>query len=242
MPTVAEVFERNRSLFGRVPSVSNNYVCRFCLGPVSGYAQCYDCYELFINSNSPASLRRRVVPITACINPSPWFYRLYTYKRFRPEYCQILGALAWTYLENHRGRITDLLGGEPSITTIVPSTRGDSYEEQRFREALCMVPPLAEELTQALRHVDDTEVPHREYAPDAFTSGPADVEGHRVLLLEDTWITGATAMSAAGALLRDGARSVAILPLARSSQEDCDETYQEAMAREYDPSEWPRGT
>lgn len=178
--------------------------------------------------------------MTTCISPSPWFYRLYTYKRFRPEYCKILGGLTWAYLENHRDEIAELLGEEPSVTTIVPSTRGDSYAEQRFREALCMVPPMREELTQALRHVEGTEVPHREYNPDAFAPGPTNVEGEVVLLLEDTWITGATAVSAAGALFREGARSVAILPLARSSREDCDETYREAMDREYNLGHWPR--
>lgn len=55
----------------------------------------------------------------------------------------------------------------------------------------------------------------RDYYPTCFDPGPGEVEGQRVLLIEDSWVTGATAVSAAGALLGRGAESVVILSLAR---------------------------
>lgn len=39
--------------------------------------------------------------------------------------------------------------------------------------------------------------------------------GKRVLLVEDAWVTGATAVSAAGSLVEAGAAEVLVLPIAR---------------------------
>ncbi len=56
----------------------------------------------------------------------------------------------------------------------------------------------------------------RELDPDRFLAAP--VPGGRILLLDDTWTTGASAQSAAMALRRAGARSVATVVLGPSHQ------------------------
>lgn len=65
----------------------------------------------------------------------------------------------------------------------------------------------------------------------------------RVLLLEDVWVTGSTPISAAAALLREGAAAVAGVPLARVVDSVFwreSHPYREAMARPYDLDTWPR--
>jgi adenine/guanine phosphoribosyltransferase-like PRPP-binding protein len=53
----------------------------------------------------------------------------------------------------------------------------------------------------------------RELDPDRFLAEP--VPGGRILLLDDTWTTGASAQSAAMALRRAGASSIATVVLGR---------------------------
>ena len=72
------------------------------------------------------------------------------------------------------------------------------------------------EYVYQLMHASTTG-PHRKtYNSSAFSAGTTSVVGERVLLMEDTWVTGATAISAAGALLREGASGVMVMPIARA--------------------------
>ncbi len=243
MPTVQEVFEAHRALYRSVPSAAEEYVCNQCLGPVSGFPQCYACHLVF--GWAPPELDEHVVPMTSALSPSPWYTWLLTYKQGHPEYGSALAALAYVYLETNVGPLAELLGGQPTVLSIVPSKKpGVTFAHQPFRQALALVPPLGVRLRHTLAHVLGQEVGRREYNPAAFGPGPASVDGERVILLDDTWVTGATAVSAAGALLREGAASVVIVPLARMVDSEFwskDDPYRQAMnAAPYDPAAWPR--
>jgi len=243
VPSVQEVFAANRGLYSPVPPADEEYVCKLCLGPVSGFPQCYACYVVF--GWAPPELQERVVPMTSVLSPSPWYTWLLTYKQGHPEYGGALAALAYTYLDKNAGPLAELLGGPPSILSPVPSKKpGFTFPHQPFRQTLALVPPLAKQLRHTLTHIAGQSIGRREYNPAAFAPGPVSVEGERVVLLDDTWVTGATAVSAAGALLRDGATSVAILPLARMVDSEFwpkDHPYRQAMnVGPYDPAAWPR--
>ena len=93
--------------------------------------------------------------------------------------------------------------------------------------------PLGLQLRQLLHHSGEL-VERFTYTPAAFE--PDDrVRGERVLLIEDTWVTGATVISAAGALLEHGAESVAVPPIARHLNKAFwrRHDYVDAMRREY---------
>jgi hypoxanthine-guanine phosphoribosyltransferase len=81
------------------------------------------------------------------------------------------------------------------------------------------------------------------YEPGIFDT-VEDVDGDRVLLVEDTWISGATALSAAGNLLEAGANSVVIVPLAREMKlayhRDLSPEYISYLDGLYDVKSWPR--
>jgi hypothetical protein len=62
-------------------------------------------------------------------------------------------------------------------------------------------------------------------------------------LLEDLWVSGAKAVSAAGAALDAGAEAVAILPLCREYRfpsQFTPEEYAAEAAKKFDIASWPR--
>lgn len=109
-----------------------------------------------------------------------------------------------------------MAGGAIDIVTPVPSKRGRAFADQPLQQALAVVRPIQARLADTLHFVPAEGVDlRRNYYPDCFDVGPHVVDGARVLLVEDSWVTGATALSAAGALLGRGAESVVVLSLAR---------------------------
>lgn len=245
MLTSREIFETKRTLFKPVAPEGLPSVCYLCLGAVdSTYMQCYNCRKLFHESRCPSSMERRVVPMTVALNPSAWFWALQTYKAaMYREHASTLGALAYRWLSEHEHRLTSLLGGEADYVTVVPSKKGTTtYETQPLRRALSIVAPLAQRMRQALRCVAPMAERLREYRPEIFAP-TLYVNGHRIILVEDTWITGATALSAAGSLLEAGAASVVITPIARDMKPTFhgkDHPYLTYIDHDYDIEAWPR--
>lgn len=242
-PTAAEVFDASRQLFGTVPAAATaGWVCAQCLGPAhEGFHWCMGCDRLFAGGGAPRRLGATVVPMTTALNPGAWYSRLITYKKGCPEHLRLLGALASTYLERHRAAIATLLGGPPDLLTVVPSKRGVEYARQPLREAISHFGPPPFPLRQTLRHLEGG---HRhQYTPEIFAPAGASLAEQRIVLVEDTWVTGATALSAAGALLAHGAAAVCVLPLARCIDPSFwgeSHPYRAAMRHAYDIALWPR--
>lgn len=81
----------------------------------------------------------------------------------------------------------------------------------------------------------------RSYQPEVFRVG--GVDGDRIMLVEDTWITGGTALSAAGALLAAGAESVVVTPIAREVNREFrtgQHRYLDYLSGAYDITHWPK--
>jgi predicted amidophosphoribosyltransferase len=241
------VFEQNAHFLRPVPQESLSNVCYLCLGAAGAdYQQCADCWKIFHAEGScPASLRRMVVPMTVAMNPGPWYSILQTYKKgqFR-ENADVVASIAYEWLKRHRSHVAAMLGGSIEVITIVPSKRGYSYVAQPFRRALVKLGAFERRLTETLRCDHPERYDRMKYAPAIFTVVDASkIRGRRVLLLEDTWISGATAVSAAGALLDAGAKTVAITPLAREISpafHAANTTYLAYLKRSYSIDVWPR--
>jgi len=233
--------------FWQVPHEDDPNVCRLCLGAVSGtFAQCFNCNELLRRSTAPASLRGRVVPMSIARNPGGWYSILQSYKTGAwREYAPVVASLAYEWLTAHAHRLSDLLGGAADLLTIVPSKKaGVTFETQRLRFALGIVKPLEERLVRTLECVNPAAYRRARYTPEMFRATPSVVAGKRIVVIEDTWITGATAISAAGALLEAGAHSVVVTPIARDFRvhfHSEDHPYLARIARAYDVAFWPRG-
>jgi hypothetical protein len=183
--------------------------------------------------------------MSVALNPGKWYSWLLTYKEFHPERGDAIVALAYEYAHVHSVSVASLLGGAPSRWTIVPSKRGHTFASQPFRRTLSRVGVLADRLSETLRLRPGQRIDRKEYKPQAFDC-VSPVAGQRVVLLEDTWVTGATAVSAAGALLQAGAATVSIMPVARMVEKSFwaeDHPYLVNMIRPYDPWDrtlWPR--
>lgn len=226
--------------FGSIPSDKHDFVCGLCLGPVSTYRQCSSCHEIFHTGRAPLALRNQVLPMTSALNPSRWYSALVQYKGgFHPELGLVLASVAHHFLQSRASMVRAALGGEIDVITPVPSKRtGVTFDNQPLRLALGRVESIEAKLRHTLVHDTTVALARRTYAPRAFTSGPNPVDGKRVLLIEDSWASGATAVSAAGALLDAGATSVLIAPIARiipSGYWPDDHPYRAAMTNRWDP-------
>lgn len=243
--TTRDYLNRYRQYLWQVPAEGQSNVCRLCLGAVSGtYDQCFNCNELLRRGSAPRSLQGRVVPMSIVRNPGTWYTILQSYKKGAwREYAPVIASVAYEWLNAHTTQIENLLGGSIDLLTVVPSkTLGLMYETQLLRLALSLVRPIADQMVPTLECVDRDAYGRTKYAPEMFAFLPA-ATGKRIVLIEDTWITGATAVSAAGALLAGGAESVVITPIARDFRVQFhgdDHPYLALSDIDYDVSVWPR--
>ena len=179
--------------------------------------------------------------MSVVLDPSLWYSILWTYKRLQfKDYAPIIAALSWAFIHTFSEEISQSLGGEPDVWTFVPSTReGVTFENNRLRAALGLVEGMRARLSNTLTYVSGESLAHNTYNPTGYVAGPNSVQGSRVVLIEDTWISGSRAVSAAGALYREGAESVLVLPIARKIDRTCHPDYLEASSASFQ-LRWPR--
>ncbi len=157
----------------------------------------------------------------------------------------MLAALMTRHFGAHEDKFRELLGGPVSQIAVVPSTRGRLFAAHPLARAVARSVPLSERLADVLAHVEGATIARQEYKPSIFNVDSRAVRGERIALIEDLWVSGSKAVSAAGALLDAGAESVLILPVAREirpSSPFCgeDHPYLEAMRTPYVVEAWPR--
>ncbi len=158
-----------------------------------------------------------VLPVTYALKGSQHAARLWQYKSIQhgtlapaasPAGIQLL-ALLLLFLRDHGQCAWRAVGWTgPTHLAVVPSGRGrPGPHPLRALIAPYLLRPWAELSAEP----DDQRV--RELDPDRFQAGP--VPGARVLLIDDTWTTGASAQSAAMALRRAGAGGVVTVVIGR---------------------------
>jgi hypothetical protein len=203
-------------------------VCGICRGPAAaGHAVCFSCRLVARRLRLPSA---PVVPARLCPLPSPLYTVLLGYKESpvaeaRLRFGTIVRALLRGFLLGDGGRLEGAVGGPIDVVALVPSTHRPGLAP------LALVGGLADDVGGALpaarwapallRRAEQPggSPPVAHMRPDAaaFTVPPSEraaLRGARVLLLDDTYVSGARAQSAAGALQRAGARTV-IGPLGR---------------------------
>lgn len=244
MSTREAIFESARGLFGSVPTDRSIPVCDLCRGPVNPtFALCIGCERLLRSGPVPESLRSVIVPMTTAIDPSPWYSRLIAYKRGVRGHWPVIAALVETFLSVNRIRLRRISNGPPNELTAVPSKRGVDFRHQALVGVLRRSARLGSSVGHLLTFRSDASLGRSQYDPSVFEPGPRSVVDRRVVLIEDTWVTGATCLSAAGALLEYGARSVVVMPIGRCINESfwraTAPEYLDAIERSYEPV-WPR--
>jgi hypothetical protein len=201
-------------------------VCAVCCGPAPApHALCFACRAVAARLGLPLA---PVLPVRLCPLPGPLYRVLMGYKESpvdeaRRRFAPVVADLLVSFLAGHGSCAAAAAGGPIDHVLVVPSTaRPDG-------------PPLAgltglEDGVRAwgagarwsprlLQRVPGVPVGHMRPDAAAFAAGPGTPPGAlhatRALLLDDTYVSGARAQSAAAALRRAGARQVVIVPVGR---------------------------
>lgn len=146
---------------------------------------------------------RSIVPISLYQVPSQLWHVLRKYKDGSGPgaalFAMQVAAMIARFTEHHFECISASLGGAPDLVTSVPSTRSEPRPGQHpIQAAVLRVAKLAP-LHEALLVRGSAAVGHRQANEQAFAV-TRPLAGERILLIDDTYTSGARVQSAASAL------------------------------------------
>jgi predicted amidophosphoribosyltransferase len=187
-------------------------VCQTCFTFTRGYARCYAC------SRTEQSIDV-MAPISYSVAREQLHHVLAAYKRLDGEIARQLSvqlaAVLWRYLAEHEACLADAAGVESfDLVATVPSSDGARDDAHPLRWIVGEVVGPTRGRHERLLRRSQLEVGARAFSRDKFTATRA-LEGHSVLLIDDTWTTGGNAQSAAGALKGVGAGRIALVVIGR---------------------------
>lgn len=206
-----------------VPRVAPG-VCRICHGaPRAGYAECLSCHRTTSQVSNPASL---VVPISLYVIPSQlhtilWGYKNTVDEAVRRRQVVQVAAIVGRFLHRHRRCIVGVVGRDFDVITVVPSSRGRAGAHP-LEQAIGLLPSPASALAPLLEPGAEPIGEERRASDHAFEP-LGSATGRSVLLVDDTFTTGARVQSAASALHGGGAHVVAALVVGRVMRPDFSE-------------------
>jgi microcompartment protein CcmK/EutM len=187
-------------------------VCSFCFNLTRGFERCYSCArgELALAA---------VVPISYSVGGEQLHHALMGYKRLNGEIARRLtvelAAILWRFLALHEQCVA-AAAGVPAfeLVTTVPSGAREHDDRHPLRHIVGdLVGPTRWRYRRLLRR-SPLPVGRREVSAHQFEP-LRRLRGERVLLIDDTWTTGASARSAAVALDGAGAGLVAAVVIGR---------------------------
>jgi len=188
-------------------------VCVVCRAPSRrGHQHCFHC-GLHTDS-APGLLADAVAPVAYAPKGGRLATDLWRYKSAEPGAAAArtaLRAMLLVFLHDHGEQVWQRAGvAAPTHVCVVPSGRGrpGAHPLQALVQACLTLPWLA------LHSQPGADSLARTLDPGRFRAA-RPLLGAAVLLLDDTWVTGASVQSAAAALKRAGARSVAAVVLGR---------------------------
>ncbi len=211
-------------------------VCEICFNLTHGYARCYACShgETWLDA---------VAPISYSIAREQLHHVLASYKRLHGEPARRLSAelaaILWRYLSAHEGCVARAANaGRFQLVGTVPSSAPERDEDHPLRHIVGgLVAPTRDRYERLLER-SDADVPPRTFARNKFRARRA-LNGEAVLLIDDTWTTGASAQSAAAALKTVGAGAVAAVVIGRHLNREWHEN-DERLRRLTRPFDWTR--
>jgi hypothetical protein len=187
-------------------------VCGTCFNFTAGYEHCYACAH-------GRPVLDAVTPISYSVAREQLHHALASYKRLDGDVARrlgaILAAILWRFLAEHEQCVAHAAGAERfELVTTVPSGDRARDEHHPLRWIVGeLVGPTRERHQRLLRRTT-AEIPHRAFNPDKFVA-TRHLENSAVLLIDDTWTTGASAHSAAAALKTAGAGPVGAVVIGR---------------------------
>jgi predicted amidophosphoribosyltransferase len=192
-------------------------VCDTCFNLTRGYERCYACVH---------GLRwlDAMAPISYSIGGEQLHYALASYKRLTGpmarRFTVELAAVLWRFLTAHEGCIaTQAKTDHFPVVATVPSSDPERDEHHPLRVIVGELAAPTRDRHQRLLKRTAAATPGRGFHHDKYEAiRPLDQEP--VLLIDDTWTTGANAQSAAAALKAAGAGPVAAVVVGRHLNRD----------------------
>jgi phosphoribosylpyrophosphate synthetase len=190
--------------------------CRTCRGPAgAGFARCYQC-ELAL-SEAGGLLADAVAPVGYAVRGGPLAEDLRRYKSDRAAAAEVAAAAARLrellagFLARRGPSVWAAAGmaGGPAAVAVVPSGQG-----RPGAHPLAGLVRSCVALPRVRLAVVPAEIHTRGVNPHWVRVGDP-VAGRDVLVVDDTWVSGGSAQSAAAALKLAGARRVAVVVLGR---------------------------
>lgn len=234
MPTVAELTALYENVM--LSPRPGPGVCRTCFNFTKGYERCYACTQT-------ESWLCAVAPISYSVAREQLHHALASYKRLSGEVARRLAiqlaALLWRFLDAHERCVAAAAGIEHfSLVTTVPSSDGARDEVNPLRWIVGEVATPTRKRHQRLLRRSEVPLPAHEFSRDKFRSA-RPLHGEAILLIDDTWTTGANAQSAAAALSVAGAGPVAAVVIGRHLNRDWHENDRRLRAVKR-PFDWSR--
>lgn len=213
-PIVFELSEPYTNIMLNPAPYSADGICGTCATFTDGYAECYPC------ANSMAYLDA-VLPITYSVHLGQMHSVLNQYKRSasvrtRRNLQNQVAAVLYRFLDGHEACLAGAVGLEEfDVVTIVPSSvAGAGASPHPLERIVGAVIPSTRDRYEPILRRTDIQVAPRTTTPDKFAA-TVELAGRNVLLIDDTWTSGANAQSAAAALKTSGAGVVAAVPIGR---------------------------
>jgi predicted amidophosphoribosyltransferase len=211
MPTVADLSDPYGNFM--VGPRHGPDVCDVCFTFTDGYQRCYVCarHERMLDA---------VAPISYSVAHEQLHHVLATYKRLHHavarQFAIQLAAVLWRFLACHERCLAGAVGKRSSFDLVATVPSGARERDQGHPLQWIvgeLVGPTADRYERLLARSPHSAKPH-ELDPERFTS-LRRLDGESVLLVDDTWTTGANAQSAATALKVAGAGPVAAVVVGR---------------------------
>ncbi len=210
MPSVAEL----TALYGNFMLLPRRGpgVCEVCFNLTDGYRRCYACThgEQWLDA---------VAPISYSVALEQLHHVLRGYKRLRGRTARRFGvglaAVLWRFLEAHEQCVARAARADAfALVTSVPSSDRRRDEHHPLRQVVGSLTAPTRKRHERLLQRTDHDVRVHEFDARRFAA-TRDLAGESVLLIDDTWTTGASAQSAAAALKHAGAERVAAVVIGR---------------------------
>lgn len=187
-------------------------VCTTCFNFTDGYHRCYAC------THNEAWLDA-VAPISYSPAHEQLHHVLAAYKRqtgaVASRFAVELAALLWRYLSRHETCLADAAGTDAfMIVTTVPSGNPERDRRHPLRRIVGELAAPTQRRHERLLERSPVDATTHSFSARRYAALRA-LDGETVLLVDDTWTTGANAQSAAAALKHAGASKVGAVVIGR---------------------------
>lgn len=219
MPSARDLSDSAAGYLVAVPQVAAG-VCQLCHGASNpGYGLCFSCDQTCGQVDHPV---RQVFPISLSQTGEQLHHVLRGYQdnpdpAVRARFSLIVAALLTRFLVRHGSCVAAAAGGRWEMATTVPS-RGKRPPPHPLDVAIGLSPWLSAQGRPRLAR-GAADIGHNRASDGAYLV-TEEVAGRRLLLLDDTFTTGASLPSAASALATAGAQVVAAVVVGRFMRPD----------------------